>query len=90
MSIKVKVSLILRQFTNGQELVEVTGQNPIECLHDFVAQFPDAGRWLFDEQGEVRPQVWFFVNGEEVHANKATNPLKDGDELFILLAIGGG
>lgn len=90
MSKKVKVSLILRQFTDGQEFVDVEGDNPVECLRDFARRYPEAKQWLIDEKGEIRPQVWLFLNGEEIRNDKLTSPLDKDDELFILLAIGGG
>ena len=90
MSVKVRISSLLRKYANGQELLEVTGYSPVECLHNLVVQFPDIRRWVYDKQGELRPQVWFFTNGERISADELTNPLKDGDELFIFLALGGG
>ncbi|MCK5653786.1 MAG: molybdopterin synthase sulfur carrier subunit [Dehalococcoidia bacterium] len=90
MSIKVRIPLLLSKYANGQELLEVAGYSPIECAHNLVVQFPDIRRWLYDKQGELRPQVWFFVNGERISAGELTNPLRDGDEIFILLALGGG
>jgi len=90
MSVKVRVSSLLRKFTNGQELVEVPGNSPLECLHNLESQFPKIRKWLYDKQGELRPQVWFFINGERIYADELTRQLNDGDELFILLAVGGG
>lgn len=90
MSIKVRIPLLLSKYANGQELLEVAGYSPIECAHNLVVQFPDIRRWLYDKQGELRPQVWFFVNGERISAGELTNPLRDGDEIFIFLALGGG
>jgi molybdopterin converting factor small subunit len=90
MSVKVKLPLFLSKFANGQEIVEIVGYNPIECAHNLVVRFPNLRRWLYDKQGELRPQIWFFVNGERIPADELSNPLKDDDELFILLALGGG
>ena len=90
MSIKVKLPLLLSKFANGQEIVEIAGYNPIECTHNLVVRFPNLKRWLYDKQGELRPQIWFFIDGERIHADELSNPLKDDDELFILLALGGG
>ncbi len=90
MSVKVRIPSILRKYANRQELLDVTGQSPIECVHDLQVQFPSLRRWLYDKQGELRPQVQFFVNGQKIDADGLTNPLNDGDELFIFLAIGGG
>ena len=89
MSVTVKVPSLLRKYTNGQELLEVPGYSPMECLNNLVVQFPSIRRWLYDKQGEVRPQVWFFVNGERINADELTNPLNDGDELLIMLAVAG-
>ena len=90
MTVRVKLPLLLSKYANGQELLEVAGYSPIECAHNLVVQFPSLRRWLYDKQGELRPQVWFFANGERISADELTNPLKDGDELFIFLALGGG
>lgn len=90
MSVTVKVPSLLRKYTNGQELLKVPGYSPIECLHNLVVQFPSIRKWLYDKQGELRPQVWFFVNGERINADELINPLNDGDELLIMLAVAGG
>lgn len=90
MSVRLKVSFHLRRFTDGQEYVEVTGNTPMECLQDLETQFPGIKQYIYDKHGDLRPQLQFFVNGQIIYANKLNDPLKDGDELFILLAIGGG
>ncbi|MBM3157600.1 MAG: MoaD/ThiS family protein [Chloroflexi bacterium] len=90
MAVKVKVSSLLRKYTNWQEFVEVEGRTPLECLHAIEKQFPSIKRLLYDKQGKLRPQFWFFVNGQKINAGELTSPLKDGDELMILLAISGG
>jgi molybdopterin converting factor small subunit len=90
MSVTVKVPSLLMKYTNGQELLEVTGHSPVECLQNLVVRFPNIRRWVYNKQGELRPQVWFFVNGERINADDITRPLRDGDELFVLLALGGG
>jgi len=90
MGVRVRVSSMLRQFTDGQEVVEVTGRSPIECVRDLRNRFPGVRRWLYDKQGQLRPQVRFFANGQMIGTDELTKPLDDGDELFVLLAIGGG
>ena len=90
MNVTVKVSALFRRFTNGQEFVKVTGDSPLECLHELEAQFPKIKRWLYDKQGNLRPQVWFFVNEQKISANDMNKPLNDGDELFFIVAVSGG
>ena len=79
MSVKVKISSLLRQSTNGQEIVEVTGNTPLECLHSLESKFPKLKKWLHDKKGELRPQVWFFINGEKIFRDNLNDPLNDGD-----------
>jgi len=90
MSVKIRVSSLLRRFTDGQEVVEVTGHSAAECLHNLEVQFPNIRQWLYDKQGNLLPQVQFFVNGERVLVDELNSPLEDDDEILILLAIGGG
>ena len=90
MSVTVKINSLLQKYTDGQESVEVSGANPIECLKALDLKYPKLKKWLYDKEGNLRPQMWVFVNGERLFAEELTRPLKDGDELSILLAIAGG
>jgi len=76
MTVRVKLPLLLSKYANGQELLEVAGYSPIEYAHNLVVQFPDIRRWVYDKQGELRPQVWSCVDGERIPAAKLTNLLK--------------
>jgi len=86
MSIKVKISEILRYLTDIQNIVEVDGSTVNQCLDDLVKQFPDTKKWLFDKDGKLR--VLILING--VHLTELTRPVRDGDELHIIFPVGGG
>ncbi|RLC93060.1 MAG: hypothetical protein DRI39_03480 [Chloroflexi bacterium] len=88
--IKVKISPVLRALANCQETVEMSADSPLDCLAKLEAQFPRLREWLYDKQGQFLPQVQLFVNGDRAYPEEWSNHLKDGDELFIMLAIGGG
>ena len=90
MDVTIKIAALFRKFTNGQEFVKVTGNSPVECLHELETRFPKIRRWLYDKRGNLRPQVWFFVNGQKISADDMNKPLKDGDELFFIVAVSGG
>jgi molybdopterin converting factor small subunit len=91
MSVKVRVpSLLQLKLTGGQETFEVAAHTPLECLRALESQFPKMRKWLYDEHGDVRPQVWVFVNGEKVHPDELTRTLGDDDEVAFLFAISGG
>ncbi len=93
MKVKVKLSNLLRQFSQLQgepEVFEVTGSNPLECLRVMVERYPSMRQWVYDKEGKVLGLMQFFVNGEKLPADELTTPLRDGDELLIFFAIGGG
>ena len=90
MAVKVRLSNLLRQATDWQEIIEVTAETPEACLHAVVRQFPDVRRWIYDKNGRMWDRIQFFVNGERIGRDRLTEPIRDGDELHILLNIGGG
>ncbi len=87
--VTVKVSPLLRRYTNDKESVKVKGNSPMECLHALEAKYPDLKRLLYDKNGALLPRVMFFVNNQRIHADELNSTLKDGDELLISVAIGG-
>ena len=93
MKIKVGLSSLLRQFgglTTEPNTIEVAASTPLECLRVLVGQFPSLRQWVYDKEGHLLPSTMFFVNGEKLLADEFTRPLKDGANLFILLAFAGG
>ena len=90
MSVRVMNSSLLRKSIGGQEFVEVPTGSPLQCLQKLADQFPEMAFWIYDKRGEIRPQLWLFVNGQRIYANELNQRLDDGDELRLLLAISGG
>lgn len=90
MTVKVRLSNLLRQATDWQEIVEVTAKSPEECLDAVVTQFPDVRKWIYDKNGKMWDRIQFFVNGKRIDCDHLGKPIRDGDELHILLNIGGG
>ena len=92
MSISIVIPSILRQHTGGEGVVKITRNSGIicsagDCLKELAERFPGVGGKLLDAKGNVAGYVHMFVNGSKV---TAADPLKDGDELIIMLAVGGG
>jgi molybdopterin converting factor small subunit len=90
MTVRVRLSNLLRQATNWQEVVEVDAQTPEECVDAIVTRFPEVKKWIYDKNGEMWDRIQFFVNGEIVRRSELSNPMQEDDELHILLNIGGG
>jgi molybdopterin converting factor small subunit len=90
MTVKVRLSNLLRQATDWQEIVELTAETPEECLDAVVTRFPDVKKWIYDKNGKLWDRIQFFVNKKRISRDELGKPLKEGDELHILLNIGGG
>ena len=88
MGVKLKIHPLLLQFTEGQEILEVRGQTVEECLRDFQTRFPSSE--VFDKQGKLRNSMGVFLNHRSIYPQGLDHPVKDGDELSLLVVIGGG
>ncbi len=92
MEVTVMIPSILRQYTGGEGVVKVARKGDIiysvsDCLNELAERFPGVGQKLYDAQGKIAGYVHLFVNGKKVFAGDA---LQDGDELIMMLAVGGG
>jgi len=88
--IKIMQSSLLRKSIGQQEFVELPEGTPLECLQKLADWFPEMRFWLYDKNGDIRPQLWLFVNGQRIYDKELNDRLKDGDELRVLLALSGG
>ena len=88
--IKISIPAYMRSFTNNMEVVEVNGSTVGECLNHLVKQFPGMKKQLFSKNGNLFENIIISVNGESAYPEQLAKPVKEGDELNILLIVGGG
>jgi len=86
MSITVQIDSALLHLTNGIKVVEVDGKTVSQCLNFLRARFPALGSALF-QQDQVWSDIGIFLNNESTFLSQL---VKDGDELAILMPLGGG
>jgi sulfur-carrier protein len=85
---KVNIPSPLLSYTNQLKEVDAAGSTVAEMLNDLNHRFPGIRFRMIDEQGNVRPHMRIFVNGEQVWNLDA--PLQASDEVHILQALSGG
>lgn len=93
MKVRVALSYLLRHFgglTAEPDTMEVAASTPLECLQVLVGRFPSLRQWVYDKEGNLLASTMFFVNKEKLLPREFASPLKDGDELLIVLAFAGG
>ncbi|HEY5087949.1 MAG TPA: MoaD/ThiS family protein [Gemmatimonadaceae bacterium] len=96
MAITVEIPSALRRYTHGNaDLVIDTIECPcasIDGALDAVrSEWPGVMERIMTEQGELRPHVNVFVNGENIrYADGLRTPIEDPSTITILAAISGG
>ena len=89
-SVKINIPFYMRSFTNNMEVVEVDGNTVGKCLDHLIKQFPGIKEQLFSKNGDLFENIIISINGESAYPEQLVKPIKEGDELSILLVIGGG
>jgi len=90
MAVKVQIPTPMRQHTEGQAIVEVTGGTVQSVLESLGQKYPGLTSRIF-ENGQVRRFVNLYLNEEDIrYLDNLATPVKDGDELAIIPAVAGG
>jgi len=90
MSVKINIPSYMKSSTDGNKVVEVNGSTVGECLNHLVKQFPRIKKQLFSKEGNLFENITISINGESAYPEQLAKPVKDDDELKIVLLIGGG
>jgi molybdopterin converting factor small subunit len=88
MSVKVNLHPYLTEGTDAQ--VELEGKSVGECLKGLVARFPAMQTKLFAKPDKLHGYIEVLVNAQSTFPKELTFPLKDGDEVTILVFLSGG
>ena len=87
----LKIPTPLRQYTNGQAEVSVTGSNVESAMRNLVDQFPTLEQHIYNGNGEMRAFVNLFLGEDNVKDLQGLEtPLNDGDTLRLIPSIAGG
>jgi molybdopterin converting factor small subunit len=90
MPVRVHIHLTHRQFTDGLDVVAVEGNTVGECLDQLVKQFPKMEQALFAKKDKLLNIVEVYVNQSSAYPNELAKPVKDGDEIHLILMLAGG
>ena len=90
MAIRVHIPTPMRQHTDGQAVVEVTGDSVKAALAALGTKHPGITQRIFDND-QVRRFINVYLNDEDIrYLDHLATPVKDGDELSIIPAVAGG
>jgi molybdopterin converting factor small subunit len=90
MAVNVHVHKTHRQFTNGLEVVPVEGKTVGECLNHLVRQFPGMEKVLFAKKDKLHNIIEVYLNHATAYPNELIKPVRDGDEIHLVVMLAGG
>ena len=91
MTIKVKIPTPLRKLTDDNSTVTVSGSDITGIISDLDTKYPGIKDRICEENGEIRPFVNIFVNGEDIrYLDGLNSKLSEDDEVSIVPAVAGG
>jgi molybdopterin converting factor small subunit len=87
----VNFTYALKRFYPDLASMEVQAQNVADVLHSLNQRYPGIKDYLVDEQGRLRQHVNIFIGDKLIKDKlKLTDPVAEGDEVFIMQALSGG
>jgi molybdopterin converting factor small subunit len=90
MSVNIHIHTTHRPFTNGLEVVSVEGSTVGECLNQLIKQFPGMEKALFAKKDKLLNNVEIYLNHSSAYPNELVKPVKDGDEIHLVIMLTGG
>ena len=90
MSVRINMPIFLQAFTDNQEMIEVQGHTVGECLEVVMKAYPNVKKLLVDDNGKLHSYVGIYVNGQDAFPGETARAVKEGDEIHVLYALGGG
>jgi adenylyltransferase/sulfurtransferase len=91
MSLRINIPAPLRRYTEGQGLVEVSGNSVGSALASLVQMHPSLRSQLYTDEGRLRAFVNVYLNDEDVRfLEKMETTVKADDVISIVPSIAGG
>ncbi len=88
---KITISATLRSFFGRRDEIEIQGNTIKDILAGLTEEYHESAKGLYDDEGNLRPFIRIFVNGEDHTGNKFYEENIPGNaEILLLPLIAGG
>ena len=71
-------------------MIAAEGNSVGECLNHLIKQFPGMEKALFAKKDKLLNVVEVFLNHATAYPNELLKPVKDGDEIHLVVMLAGG
>jgi molybdopterin converting factor small subunit len=91
MSLTVSIPTPLRRYTEGNGVVEVSGDSVASALDSLLQKYPSLKKQLYTDDGRMRSFVNVYLNDEDIrYLQRSDTAVKSGDTISIVPSIAGG
>ena len=90
MSVKIYLHPMLRFHADNHEVIETTGDTVGECLDNVFLEYPELKTDLLEEDNKLKRHFEIFVNFESTYPEELNTPVRNGDEIYIIMMVVGG
>ena len=91
MAVTISIPTALRQYADGKATVSVESGSVGQLLANLVEQYPQLGKQLYSEQGQLRSFVNIYVGDEDIrYLQGVETQVPDRETISIIPAIAGG
>ena len=91
MGVIIRIPTALRQFTQNETEVNVSGGTVREALEALIAQYPELKKHLYKEDGTLRSFVNVYVGEDNIRQREGLDTLlTEKDALLLIPSIAGG
>jgi molybdopterin converting factor small subunit len=80
----------LQRYSDNHSLVHAEGKKVGECINNLITQYPSLKSVLFNESGNLNPEVYISINLNSTHTEPLQRPLDPDDQVYIILIVSGG
>jgi molybdopterin converting factor small subunit len=91
MAVTIAIPTALRQYAGGSAQIKLEHGSVGQLLSALIEQYPELGKQLYTEQGQLRSFVNVYVGDEDIRYLKGLETtVPDGETVSIIPAIAGG
>src|SRR6266850_686808 len=88
MPVTIEIPTAFRRFTGGAPRVDCSAATIADALNELTSRFPDLGRHVRDDQGQIRQFLNVYLNEEDIRfLGGESCTLKEGDRVLLVPSI---
>src|ERR1700704_4204293 len=90
MPVTIEIPTAFRRFTDGAPRVDCSAATIADALKQLTSRFPDLGRHVRDDQGQIRQFLNVYLNEEDIRfLGGESCSLKEGDRVLLVPSFAG-